>query len=260
MPDALRLAVRQVRYENRAFWRNPASAFFTFAFPLLFLFVFTTLLGNDTSTLPTGQEVSNSTYYTASILAFAVITACYTNLAMTVTFLRDEGVLKRVRGTPLRPTSYLLGRILHATLIMALLVVIVCAFGRVAYGVDLPTRSAPAFLVTLLVGAFAYCALGLACTAIIPNADSAPAIVNGTVLPLLFLSGVFIPIDDGPAWVRTFAGIFPVRPFLKAVVEAFIPPGSNPSGWHPAALALVAVWGVVGLLLASRFFRWEPRR
>jgi ABC-2 type transport system permease protein len=256
----LRLALRQVPYENKAFWRNPASAFFTFAFPLLFLFVFTTLLGNDDTTLPTGQVVGLSTYYTASILAFAVITACYTNIAMTVTFLRDEGVLKRVRGTPLPPASYLLGRILHAVGVMALLVVIVCAFGRLAYGIDLPTRSAPAFLVTLLVGAFAFCALGLACTAIIPNADAAPAVVNGTVLPLLFLSGVFIPIDNGPGWIKVFASVFPVRPFLQSVVEAFIPPPGNPAGWHLAGLALVALWGIGGLLVANRFFRWEARR
>jgi ABC-2 type transport system permease protein len=254
-----RLALRQVRYENKAFWRNPASAFFTFAFPLLFLFVFTTLLGNDTSTLPSGQEVSNTTYYTASILAFAVITACYTNIAISVAFLRDQGVLKRVRGTPLPPWSYLLGRILHAVLVMLLLVVIVCGFGRVFYGIAVPTHSAPAFLATLVVGAFTFCALGLACTAIIPNADAAPAIVNGAILPLLFLSGVFIPIDDGPAWVRTFAGTFPVRAFMKSVVESFIPPPGHPSGWHPAALGVVLLWGVGGLVVASRFFRWESR-
>jgi ABC-2 type transport system permease protein len=255
----LRLAVRQVRYENKAFWRNPASAFFTFAFPLMFLFVFTTLLGNDTITLPRGGEVKASTYYTASILAFAVITACYTNIAMSVTFLRDEGVLKRVRGTPLRPWSYLLGRIFHAVLVMVLLVVIVCAFGRVAYGISLPTTSAPAFLVTLLVGAFAFCALGLAATVVVPNADAAPAVVNGTVLPLLFLSGVFIPIDDGPAWIRTFAAVFPVRPFLVAIVDSFLPRAGD-AGWRPGSLALVAVWGIGGLVVASRWFRWEARR
>jgi ABC-2 type transport system permease protein len=255
----LRLAVRQFRYENKAFWRNPASAFFTFAFPLIFLFVFTTLLDGSTELRP-GQRVDLSTYYTASILAFAVITACYTNIAMAMTFLRDEGVLKRVRGTPLPPASYLLGRILHAVAVMALLVVIVCAFGRLAYDVDLPTTSALAFLVTLLVGAFTFCALGLACTAIIPNADAAPAIVNGTVLPLLFLSGVFIPIDDAPGWVKAFAAIFPVRPFLRAIVDSFIPSAANPSGWHWSAIAVVSAWGVAGLVVASRTFRWEARR
>ena len=258
--SGISLALRQVPYENKGFWRNPAAAFFTFIFPLLFLFVFTTLLGNETITLPAGKEVKASTYYTASILAFAVITACYTNIAMAVTILRDEGILKRVRGTPLPPWSYLLGRILHAVCIMALLVVIVCAFGWIVYDISLPTTSAPAFLVTLLVGAFTFCALGLACTAIVPNADAAPAVVNGTILPLLFLSGVFIPIDDAPAWVRTFANVFPVRPFLEAVIDGFLPVTSDSTGWRPGSLAIVAVWGLAALLVASRWFRWESRR
>jgi ABC-2 type transport system permease protein len=258
--DGLRLAVRQVRYENKAFWRNPASAFFTFFFPLLFLFVLTTLLKNDTSTLPTGQEVNNATYFTASILPFGVITACYTNLAMSVTFLRDQGVLKRVRGTPLPPWSYLLGRIIHAVAIMLVLVVIMLAFSHLAYDVPLPGRSAPAFLVTLAVGAFAFCAMGLAATAAVPNADAAPAVVNATVMPLLFLSGVFVPIDAAPGWVRVLANIFPVRPLLQAVTESLIPPTGNPSGWHFAGLAIVALWGVGAVLVASRWFRWESRR
>ena len=258
--NGMALAARQVGYENKAFWRNPAAAFFTFAFPLLFLVIFTTIFGDDTSTLPTGQEVSNPTYYTATILAFSVITACYTNIAMTVTIARDGGVLKRVRGTPLPGWSYLLGKVLHSIVVMALLVAIVCAFGRIFYDVGLPTRSLPAFLVTLAVGAATFCALGLAFTAVIPNAEAAPAVVNASILPLLFVSGVFIPTDDGPAWLRALANIFPVRHFVDALTESFIPPPDNRAGWLPGHLAVVAVWGVAGLLLAARYFSWEPRR
>src|SRR5881296_3972844 len=96
----LALTLRQVRYTNKAFWRNPASAFFTFAFPLMFLVIFTSLLGNGTVPLG-GVEVRQSTYYVAGMAAFSVITACYTNIAMSVTFTRDTGILKRIRGTPL---------------------------------------------------------------------------------------------------------------------------------------------------------------
>jgi ABC-2 type transport system permease protein len=255
-----RLAVRQVRYENIAFWRNPASAFFTFAFPLLLMVIFTTILGTDTSTLPSGIEVDNSTYYTASILAFSVVTACYTNIAMTVTFARDEGVLKRVRGTPLPGWSYLLGKILLSIGVMALLVVIVCTFGRVVYGIDLPTRSLPAFLVTLAVGAASFCALGLAVTAAIPNAEAAPAVVNASVLPLLFVSGVFIPIDVAPKWLQAIAGIFPIKHFLEATIDSFLPSPHNAYGWSWGDLAVVAAWGLGGLLVATRTFSWEPRR
>ena len=97
----LALTARQVRYTNKAFWRNPAAAFFTFVFPLMFLVIFATLLGSGTVTLESGREFNQSTYYVASMAAFSVITACYTNLAIGVTFQRDAGILKRTRGTPL---------------------------------------------------------------------------------------------------------------------------------------------------------------
>jgi len=255
------LALRQVRYENLAFWRNPTSAFFTFAFPLMFLVIFTTLFGSDgSSALPSGRIVSNSTYFTASILAFSVITACYTNIAISVSFARDEGLLKRVRGTPLPGWAFLSGRIAHSSLLMVVLVAIVGVFGRVFYDVELPWRTLPAFLVTLVVGAAAFSALGLACTIIIPNSDAAPAVVNATVFPLLFLSGVFVPIDDAPAWLRALADVFPVRHFLNAAFESFLPATGQASGWAPRELLLVAAWGLAGLFVASRWFSWEPRR
>jgi ABC-2 type transport system permease protein len=255
--SGLTRALHQVRYEQKAFWRNPAAAFFTFAFPLVFLVIFTALLGNDTSTLPTGREVSNATYYTGSILAFSVITATYTNLAMSVTFSRDEGILKRIRGTPLPPWAYLLARVLNSAVITAILIVIVLVFGRIFYDIALPGGRSLAFIVTMVVGGASFCALGLALTGFIPNADAAPAVVNASILPLLFLSGVFIPIDDGPAWIRTMANLFPVRHFLVASLAAFLGPGS---GWRVGDLAVVALWGVAGLLIAVRFFSWEPRR
>jgi ABC-2 type transport system permease protein len=254
------MAVRQLPYQNKAFWRNPAAAFFTFAFPLMFLVIFTTIFDNDTSTLPSGQEVSNATYYTASILAFSVITACFTNVSITTTFLREEGVLKRIRGTPLPGWSYLLAKILHSVFVMAILAGIVCLFGRVFYDVDLPGRSLPAFLTTLLVGAATFCALGLACTAVTPNVDAAPAITNAVILPLLFISGVFIPIDSAPQWMRTLGDIFPVKHFLEAIFEGFLPPPDNETGWLPGELLIVAGWGAAGLLFATRRFTWEPRR
>src|SRR5687767_15934584 len=114
------LTLKQLTYENKSFWRNPASAFFTFAFPLMFLVIFNLIFGNNDMG-PKGQEVSGSTFYVPAIAAFSVISACYTNIAIGVTFLRDEGVLKRVRGTPIPPLSYLVARMLHSTLLAVLL-------------------------------------------------------------------------------------------------------------------------------------------
>lgn len=256
--NAASLALRQVRYENRSFWRNPAAAFFTIFFPLMFLVIFNLLFGNDDVTFP-GGSVSGSTFYVPAIAAFSLITACYTNLAMSITFSRDEGVLKRKRGTPLPTLSFLGGRILHSTLIGILMVVVVTSAGALFYGVDFPTDKLPALIVTVIIGAASFCALGLAITSVIPNAEAAPAVVNITILPLLFVSGIFIPLDDAPEWLGTLTGVFPIKHFADAMRSPFNP-FLDGSGFEWGHLAVIAIWGLAGLVLAARFFSWEPRR
>jgi ABC-2 type transport system permease protein len=254
-----RLALRQVGYTNKAFWRNPAAAFFTFAFPIMFLIIFTTLFGNNEVRVLPHVYVKQSTFYVAAMSAFAVITACYTNIAIQVSFNRDAGILKRIRGTPLPGASYLAGRVMHAVIIAFILVTICVAYGRIFYSASLSARTLPAFLVTILVGAASFAALGLAVTTIIPNADAAPAIVNASILPILFLSDIFIPLTPGtPQWVDVVSNIFPVRHFAEAMQAAFFSPTGNGFQW--ADLAVVAAWGVFGLIVAIRFFTWEPRR
>ena len=260
------LALTHLRYTNKAFWRNPASAFFTFAFPLMFLVIFTALFGNSVTCVQasaTGsclREVSTSTFYVASISAFSLISACYTNIAVSVAFSRDAGVLKRIRGTPFPGWTYLAGRIAHAVLVGLLLVLICAAFGAAFYGATVPTTTVPALLLTLVVGAATFSALGLAVTAAIPNADASPAIVNATILPLLFISDVFIPLrEDAPAWVSSIAELFPVKHFVEATLAAFFPVPGRPVV-RELDLLVLALWGLAGLVVALRFFSWEPRR
>jgi ABC-2 type transport system permease protein len=257
MSDVGLLAL-QVRTTNKAFWRNPASAFFTFAFPLMFLVIFTALLGSGTVEV-LGVEIQQDSYYVAAMAAFAVITATYTNLAISVAFMRDAGILKRTRGSPLPAGIYLGGRVVHAVLISLLLVVITAAFGVAFYQADVPTGVLLwEYLVTVIVGAMAFSALGLATTAIVPNADAAPAVVNAIILPLLFLSGIFIPLgDDAPTWMKVIGDIFPVKHFAEAMLGSFYGP-PFPFGWSD--VLIVGAWGVAGLLVAVRFFSWEPRK
>jgi ABC-2 type transport system permease protein len=255
--SALRLAARQVRYENKAFWRNPPSAFFTFAFPLIFLVLFNLLFGDQPLELP-GGTVSASTFYVPAIAAFAVITATFTNLSISVSLARDQGLLKRVRGTPLPGWAYLAGRVAHAVLMALLLVAIVTTAGALFYGVDVPTTTLPAAAVAVAVGAFAFSSLGLAMTAAVPNADAAPAVANAVILPLLFISDIFIRTEEAPAWLRTMADLFPVKHLSQALQTAFDPFVTG-AGFEWGHLAVVAAWGVAGLVLAVRFFSWEPR-
>jgi len=254
--NAARLAISQVGYVNRSYWRNPSRAFFTFAFPLMFLVIFTALLGQDT--VHVGPlAVKSSTYYVAAMASFGVITACFNNIAIAMTFQRDAGILKRIDATPLPAGSFLAAQILHAMLVAVLLVAATALFGRAAYGADIPGGvTLLEFLLMLVVGASAFCALGLAVTAAIPNFDAAPAIVNIAILPLLFLSGIFIAFgNDTPSWIIWVARIFPVRHFATGMQAGFL---GTPFDWSD--VAIVAAWGLVGLLLAVRFFSWEPRR
>ena len=254
--NAAALTLSQVRYTNKAFWRNPASAFFIFAFPLMFLVIFTALLGHGTVRVSPVKVVDTSTYYVAAMASFGVISACYTNIGISMSFQRDTGVLKRTNGTPLPSSAFLGARMIHALLVGILLVVITSAFGRVLYSASIPTGlTLLRFLVMLLVGAASFCALGFAVTAVIPNADAAPAIVNASILPLLFLSGVFIPLgSNAPAWIVWIARIFPVWHFAKGMQAGFL---GTAFSWTD--VVVVAAWGLAGLLASVRFFSWEPR-
>jgi ABC-2 type transport system permease protein len=253
----LKLALQQVWYTNKAFRRNPAAAFFTLVFPLMFLLIFSVIFGNNQMQVARGVTVSVATFYVPAIATFSVITACYTNIAMGLAFSRDAGVLKRTRGSPLPPWAFLFGRIVHSVLIALLLVAICATFGAIFYHATLPTRTLPAFLLTLVVGAAAFCALGIAMTAAIPNADAAPAIVNASILPLLFISNVFIPLQNPPAWLDFVSKIFPIRHFADALVGSFFAPSG--SGLQGSDLLVVGAWGLAGLLISLRFFSWEPR-
>lgn len=257
MSDAALLGA-QVRTTNKAFWRNPASAFFTFAFPLMFLVIFTSLLGGGRVEVAPGVLLDQADYYVAAMAAFSVITATYTNLAIAVAFTRDAGILKRTKGTPLPGWIYLGGRVVHALLVSILLVMITSAFGVLFYGASIPTGTLLLeHTVTVIVGAMAFAALGLATTAIVPNAEAAPAVVNAIILPLLFLSGIFVPLEGAPQWMVVVGDIFPVKHFAEAMLGSFYGP---PLPFEWIDVLVVTAWGVAGLLAAVKFFSWEPRR
>jgi ABC-2 type transport system permease protein len=166
------------------------------------------------------------------------------------------GILKRTHGTPLPSAAFLGARIIHAMLVALALVVITSAFGRVFYDAAVPTGTTLLrFLVVLVVGGAAFCALGLAITAVIPNADASAAIVNAAIMPLLFLSGIFIAFGNNtPAWILWVARIFPVRHFALGMEAGFL---GTAFSWTD--VLIVAAWGLAGLLLAIRYFSWEPR-
>jgi ABC-2 type transport system permease protein len=250
----LSIAARQVQFEQKAFWRNPAGAVFTFAFPLLFLVIFSTL--NSGAKIAERGNISFVTFFVPGILAFGLISACYTNLAIRMTISRDFGILKRVRGTPVPTWAYLGGQVGSSVVITFMLFVLTVGFGVVAYGVDFRMGTAPGLFLTLALGAACFCALGLAVSGLCPNADAAPAIVNFSIFPLLFVSGIFFPLDNAPAWITTVAKLFPMERLADGLQYAFDPRTSG-LGMNGGDLLGLLAWTVAGSVLAVRLFRWD---
>jgi ABC-2 type transport system permease protein len=255
-PAAPKLLATQTRYQLVTFWRIPVAVFFTIGLPLVMLVLFNALFGNSTIETAEGSW-SSKQFYTGSLAAFTAVSATYTNLANMVPIRRDEGVLKRWRGTPLPTWMYLSGFIFSAVVIAFVGVTLMLTLGVVAYDLEIELAKMPAAFVTFVVGVSTFAALGMALASLVKSASSAAAAANATILPLAFVSNVFIPIDDAPRWVEIVGDIFPLKPFVEAFQDCFTPFVEAPA-FNWSSLAFVAAWGVLGLIVALRKFTWEP--
>ena len=251
----LSLLGTQIGYQNKIFFRTPIAAFFTIFFPLMIFVVFSLVFGN---TFIEELGVTTAQYFAPAMAVFAAVSASYTNIATTTAYQRDMGILKRVRGTPLPASVYMGGKIVSAVLIAVLSVVIMMGIGVLFYGVEVYARTLPAAITTFFIGVGTFSALGLLVAALVPTGESATAVTNATLLPLAFISGVFLPpSDESPAWLETVANIFPLKHFVEPFSTAFNPTYTG-SGWNWASLAYLLVWGVGATVLAIRLFKWEP--
>lgn len=255
-PSTPGLVVAQTRYQIVSFWRIPVAVFFTLGLPLIMLVLFNALFGDGTVDTPQGSW-SASQFYTGGLAAFTAVSATFTNLANMVPIRRDEGVIKRWRGTPLPTWTYLAGFILSAVVIAVIGVVLMLALGVVAYGLEIDAAKMSAAVVTFLVGVGSFAALGMALASVVKSASSASAAANAIILPLAFVSNIFIPLQNPPRWIEIVGGIFPLKPFAQSFQDCFNPMVAAPA-FNWSALALVAGWGVFGLAVALKRFTWEP--
>jgi ABC-2 type transport system permease protein len=253
----VRQAGRQVRYQVRMLRRSPSGAFFTFAIPLMLLITLDLVYGNRL--VPTRQGLRFPQFYTPAMMAFAVINACYTNLLTGTTIARENGMLKRVRGTPLPGWVYLFGRIGSAAVVAVLSLVAVLAAGVAFFDVDVVPALALALdvIVTVAAGIFCFCTLGLAVSIVVPGPDAALPVAYGTLLPVAFISDVFFPSDTSPAWLRTLADVLPLRPLARSLEAGFDLHHVGP-GFRPTDIAVLVAWGVAAGFVVLRWFRWEP--
>ena len=246
----LALLWHQVRYEQLSFWRNPQSAFFTFVFPVVIITIFGALFGgvNPSSYF---DGLSAMQYYLPTIAAVSVLGSCYSQLAIVLSIRRQNGILKRVRATPLPAWAYFLGLLAHCVMVSVLDVALIVGVGRL-YGVPVPSHWL-ALAAALAGGAASFCALGVAVASLIRNAEAAPAVVQLAAFPLVFISGTYMPIHSD--LLNRISGALPVRPFN----EALLGPLARHAGLDWRNLGVLLAWGAAGALVAIRRFRWDPR-
>jgi ABC-2 type transport system permease protein len=248
MTEVVTLAWRQYRLERRLFWRNPSAAFFNFLLPLLFLAFFGAILHGN-------QHALN--IIVPGIAGMAVMSTTFTALAFNMTFLREQGVLKRIHGTPMPGSSYLLAIAGNAVTNTAVQIAIITVAGKVFFGTGWP-RDWVELIVFVAAGVICFASLGVAFSHAIPNFDSAPAYVNAVFLPVIFVSGVFYDAAKAPAFIKGIAEALPLIHLINGLSGAMVKGTSLAT--NISSLGVIAAWAVLGIALAVRGFSWEGRR
>jgi ABC-2 type transport system permease protein len=252
------LLAHQVRYDIRASLRNPRARFFTFFFPVLLLVIFTGVFGHGTTTID-GTRVKLSHFYVPGILAMSVVVAAYANLVISISALRESGVLKRRRATPVPPALLIAGQALSTLLIVGIMAATLLTVGKVAYGVGMAPAALAALACTTMLATLTFACIGYAVSGVIGSPDAAQPIVQATMMPLWFLSGVFIPTTDLSGTLRSVGSLFPVE-HLAAGLQLASVHTSFASAISVSDLLALAAWGLGAAAFATWRFSWLPSR
>ncbi|HEY4450047.1 MAG TPA: ABC transporter permease [Solirubrobacteraceae bacterium] len=248
MSEAIVLSWRQYRLERRMFWRNPSAAFFNFVLPLLFLAGGGAILSGSQHDLDK---------LLPAIAGMSVMSTTFTALAYNIVFLRERGVLKRIRGTPLPTISYFGGVAANAVTNTALQIALVVLAGRVFFGIGWPP-DVLTLVVFVIVGVVCFAALGVAFAHLIPNFESTAAYVNAVFLPVVFVSFYVFDSSSAPGFLQTITDALPLKPLIEALAGAMVAGAHAPN--HLDALAVIVLWGAFGAYFAVRGFSWEQSR
>lgn len=244
------LFAHQLRAEQLVFWRSREAAVFIFIFPpMLFL-----LLGSVYDGTIDGHPAAD--VLLAGMLGYGIANTAFAGLAIQLVIRRESGVLKRLRATPLPRRTYLAAALVSTLAVFALQSVAIVALGRLLFDADLPTEWASLALAAL-AGVAAFAGIGLGAASLIRSAEGSSAVVNVILLPMAFLSGSFGPTRDYPDVLRAIGDVLPLKHLIDLLDAVYL---DHEQAWeHPGALAVLAAWGLAGLLVALRRFGWEPR-
>lgn len=243
--------VHELRCGQRLFWRNREAAFFTFMLPVIFFLIFGAIYGKDRIGIYKGSD-----FLEAGMIGYGVAATAFAGLAITMVIRRESGVLKRIRSTPLPPATYIAAVLGSTLIVFALQTALLLVLGRVLFSVPFPARWV-SLVLTCLLGAAAFAALGLAITAVVRSAEGSSAVVNAVYLPMAIISGTFFSPHSYPAFLRAIADVLPLTYFTRLMRDVLL---NGKQIWdEPGSVAAIAGWGLFGLVVAVRRFRWEPR-
>jgi ABC-2 type transport system permease protein len=248
------LFVHELRAEQLLFWRNREAAFFTFFLPVIFFLIFGSIYGDDRIAKEGG--IRGAAFLEAGMIGYGVAATCFAGLGISMVVRRESGVLKRIRATPLPGPTYLAAVLASTFVVFLIEAALIVGLGRVLFSVHVPSRIF-SLLAVLLLGAVAFAALGLGVTGLVRSSEGSSAVINAVYLPMAIVSGTFFSTHGYPAFLRWLTDVSPLTHFTKLTRDVMVRDHhlwSN--GW---AIAIVAGWGVVGLVGAVRGFRWQPR-
>ena len=252
------LVLWQIRYEQRAFWRDRRRAILSFMFPLMMLLLFGSL--NQHSTVDNGNgTIPFLTFFVPGIIAYGVVTTTFSNLAISLSSAREQGLLKRIKGTPLPWWAFFGGRAGSAICVTAAMTASTLVLANRLFGVPVPAHALPAIVATVVLGATAFTALGIGIVRWLPSADTAGPLQAAIVFPLAFISGVWFPMHDAPGWLDHVSRMLPLRPLADALQTAFAP-ATTGSGFDAGDMLSLALWTVAGGWLMIRFLRSTAAR
>lgn len=255
------IVLAQARMAIAVALRTPRAIIFTVAFPLVLLVLFNSIFingGDDGTTLPNDVRISAQAYFTAGIVAYAVALSTFTTLAISLTTQRENGQLKRYRGTPMPPWTFIAAQIVRATAQALVMTALLLAVGAIAYGVPIPASTFPAFVLYLVLGTATFCSLGIALSAYTPTPDAASTIAPFSVVMLAFFSGIWIPVDQLPTWLETVGKVFPLY-HVALGLQTTLSPHASGSGLDAGNILVLVIWAAAGIRIASKRFRWEPQ-
>jgi ABC-2 type transport system permease protein len=249
----MNVVLHQLRAEQRLYWRSHELAFFTFLFPVVIFILLGSVYGND---VIKSEGVKGSSYLLAGILGYGVASTAFAGLAIVLVIRRENGILKRLRGTPLPARSYVAAFLASTIIVFAIEAATLIVLAKVLFDVPFPERWLSVVL-SLLLGALAFAAMGVALTTFIRSAEGSSAVVNAIYLPVAFLAGSFWSPHAYPHFLEVIAELLPLTYFIRLMKDVLLHGEQIWTDW--ADVAVIAAWGIAGLLVAVHRFRWEPR-